>query len=730
MSKLIKRADGTYSRRGLWDNIRANKGSGRKPTSEMLKQERKIKAAEKYPEGTKKLRTYDESKAPKQGNLLLPDLNRPSYKNKEGKTVSEAKITVGFDDGEYVIPTVIDGKQLTNDQAIAEFKRTGLHMGKYKNTQEAVEASKKRTEFYNYAANPKVKKPIIKDTAPMDNTRVSKFAKGGKVWTRKEGQNPEGGLNAKGRAAYNRENNANLKAPQPEGGSRRDSFCARMGGMKKKLTSAKTANDPNSRINKALKKWKCKYGKTIDKNVVIEIEGKKHPEIHTDKNFNVKNLGTIPHSKGGNVVMAKEGDIVFPTQNSSEKFKRVADLMKMKVSGTEQEKAYALKELEKERQKLPNDKPSKYDKGSKKVRTYKTTSIQTPDKLPTGKESDYTTRNPKKTSQRSIYNKLGTFKNRATGRTGIQTGNKNFDNRLSDAEFNSDKYQQTAQFVVYDKKTNKPIPYDPAVHNKNDAVRVITGAKGELLVDHDANQKPPLELKPQGTETIPTPNKIPEFKPVPEVEQIPEEAKAVASKKNSDFPVYVNEINNFARSNQRTPKRQERYLSPELAQYSDTSEALRNEVRNINAADSDNSRNLSGGSAANARSNFARAGADQSTRMASIQEAETQKAMNIQNANVGIKNNTQALNLGRFDNYQTMKEQDDAVRTAYGDMAVKGLDDKLQVERKDRKQATRDQQTLKHLRSQNYRYDEEGNLVPEKKKGTRGIKARKYTYGK
>jgi len=43
---LIKRADGSYSRRGLWDNIRANKGSGKKPTPEMLSQERKIKAKE------------------------------------------------------------------------------------------------------------------------------------------------------------------------------------------------------------------------------------------------------------------------------------------------------------------------------------------------------------------------------------------------------------------------------------------------------------------------------------------------------------------------------------------------------------------------------------------------------------------------------------------------------------------------------------------------------------
>ncbi len=66
-----------------------------------------------------------------------------------------------------------------------------------------------------------------------------------------------GGLTKEGRDKINRETGSNLKAPQPEGGSRKKSFCARMGGMKKKRTSRKTANDPNSRINKALRKWKC-----------------------------------------------------------------------------------------------------------------------------------------------------------------------------------------------------------------------------------------------------------------------------------------------------------------------------------------------------------------------------------------------------------------------------------------------------------------------------------------
>jgi hypothetical protein len=79
------------------------------------------------------------------------------------------------------------------------------------------------------------------------------------AWTRKEGKSEKGGLNAKGRASAKAQG-MNLKPPQPEGGSRRDSFCARMEGMKKKLTSAKTAKDPDSRINKSLRAWNCAEG--------------------------------------------------------------------------------------------------------------------------------------------------------------------------------------------------------------------------------------------------------------------------------------------------------------------------------------------------------------------------------------------------------------------------------------------------------------------------------------
>ena len=79
------------------------------------------------------------------------------------------------------------------------------------------------------------------------------------AWTKKAGKSKEGGLNEKGRKSYEKENpGSDLKAPSKKAGNpRRASFCARMKGMNKKLTSKKTASDPESRINKSLRAWNC-----------------------------------------------------------------------------------------------------------------------------------------------------------------------------------------------------------------------------------------------------------------------------------------------------------------------------------------------------------------------------------------------------------------------------------------------------------------------------------------
>lgn len=79
------------------------------------------------------------------------------------------------------------------------------------------------------------------------------------AWQRSSGKNSEGGLNEKGRKSYEADNpGSDLKSPSKKvGNPRRKSFCARMSGMKSKLTSAKTARDPDSRINKSLRAWNC-----------------------------------------------------------------------------------------------------------------------------------------------------------------------------------------------------------------------------------------------------------------------------------------------------------------------------------------------------------------------------------------------------------------------------------------------------------------------------------------
>jgi Domain of unknown function (DUF6321) len=82
------------------------------------------------------------------------------------------------------------------------------------------------------------------------------------AWQRKEGQNPEGGLNAKGRASAKKEGH-NLKAPvkkeeakkSPKAAARRKSYCARSEGQAKMFPKA--AKDPNSRLNKARRAWDC-----------------------------------------------------------------------------------------------------------------------------------------------------------------------------------------------------------------------------------------------------------------------------------------------------------------------------------------------------------------------------------------------------------------------------------------------------------------------------------------
>ncbi len=123
-------------------------------------------------------------------------------------------------------------------------------------------AGDSKEEFKDKAAKKKEnkkKKTGVEGATDVPNFPQDQVSEGSAAWQRKEGKNKSGGLNEKGRKSYERENpGSDLKRPsKKKGNKRRASFCARMRGMKKKLTSAKTARDPDSRINKSLRAWNC-----------------------------------------------------------------------------------------------------------------------------------------------------------------------------------------------------------------------------------------------------------------------------------------------------------------------------------------------------------------------------------------------------------------------------------------------------------------------------------------
>ena len=109
------------------------------------------------------------------------------------------------------------------------------------------------------AINPS-KMPKAKVKKRRDNTDFTEFASGGNVSLavgrgEKLPVSKGAGLTAKGRAKYNRETGSNLKAPQPQGGARQRSFCARMSGMPGPMKDEKGRP---TRKAASLKRWNCK----------------------------------------------------------------------------------------------------------------------------------------------------------------------------------------------------------------------------------------------------------------------------------------------------------------------------------------------------------------------------------------------------------------------------------------------------------------------------------------
>jgi len=244
----------TEGKRGLWDNIHAKRkrikaGSGermRKPGSEGAPTAAALKASQ-----TEEVDQIDE-------------LNKDtiySYASKAGKDIDKKHTELS--------------SQIKSNDPVSANKTSSKIVKRYSGMDRAENRLNKEEaeEIFDLIED------VIEDIAKQNNVDSEAIWEDLETvsdeellevaaWQRKEGKNPSGGLNAKGVASYRRENPGSklqtavtTKPSKLKAGSkaanRRKSFCARMGGMKKRLTSAKTARDPDSRINKALRKWNC-----------------------------------------------------------------------------------------------------------------------------------------------------------------------------------------------------------------------------------------------------------------------------------------------------------------------------------------------------------------------------------------------------------------------------------------------------------------------------------------
>jgi HEPN domain-containing protein len=236
-------------KKGLWDNIHARRKAGKPPkkpgekgypkTLDIEEDHKEIASGKKKDEEGY-MANIEMDKMTKSVEILRkiikkPDMQLPAW--------VQSKITRAAD----FIDTAAE--YMSSDETVSE----GL-----KQAQQNVGASKCWT-------GKKVGKPPTKikggkevpNCVPAEDTcfTFSQFMTEVAAWQKKAGKNPEGGLNEKGRKSYERENpGSNLQAPQPEGGPRKRSFCARMGGMPGPMKDEKGRP---TRKALALRKWAC-----------------------------------------------------------------------------------------------------------------------------------------------------------------------------------------------------------------------------------------------------------------------------------------------------------------------------------------------------------------------------------------------------------------------------------------------------------------------------------------
>ena len=167
------------------------------------------------------------SKSPAQHRLMEAVAHNPKFAKKVG------------------IPTLVGKEFAKADEA--KMKGGGLYANIQAKRQRISEGSGEKMRKPGSAGAPTAQ-------AFKESAKTAKMKDGGPSLAIGRGEklsaDQGAGLTAKGRAKYNRETGSNLKAPQPQGGARRDSFCARMGPVAEK-------SEKGSRSRASMQRWNC-----------------------------------------------------------------------------------------------------------------------------------------------------------------------------------------------------------------------------------------------------------------------------------------------------------------------------------------------------------------------------------------------------------------------------------------------------------------------------------------
>lgn len=421
---------------------------------------------------------------------------------------------------------------------------------------------------------------------------------------------------------------------------------------------------------------------------VIEIEGKTTPEIHTDSNFNLKNLGTTPHSKGGNKVIAEEGDVVFPTQNSPKKYNEIMNAIMKKDK-------YKLK---KEQNKLPEDKDSKYPDGTKKVKKY------TREEDPSGFKS---LKDSWGNSLSKIGSSFGEVYDGTLGKMTITT-----DPNYAEKHGGIPKSYAQQMFEKYNKNPNKKAkPYGEGKPNV-----VVSSTNPKARTTGTSNTKSAAKVPVSNLTDILKPkigsNTNADLIDLPKENLTQSQIDGRAAEASYKFPTKIENKEtsvNGGLSKDKSSKKfdansalelapiaynleqglfgnvekvNRREFKPELERYTDTSGNMRREVNQNYKSQLSNSRNLSGGLVSNIRANNQVAANAKLGQVNQIDSQEYGKQLDINNRNTQTINNSKLTNLelnNRYDDLdsQNRAKKSEALTTGLTDLGQLGSRNKL-----------------------------------------------------